>query len=157
VIYVMSATLSSVPRPTETPLGLALAQTAKAVGRAFDDALGAAGGSRPAWLILLALKTGQPSTQTDLAAAVGIREATLSHHLSALEADGLVARVRDPENRRVQRVTLTPGGDRQFLVLAKAAQSYDRQLSAGLNDRDTAALRRILSRLHENVTAPDHG
>jgi MarR family transcriptional regulator for hemolysin len=145
------------PRPTQTPLGLALAQTAKAVGRAFDDAVAAAGGSRPAWLILLALKTGQPSTQTDLAAAVGIREATLSHHLTALEADGLVARVRVPDNRRVQQVTLTPAGDKQFLVLAKAAQAYDRQLSAGLNDRDTAALRRILDRMRANVTTPGNG
>ena len=153
----MSATLSVVPRPTQTPLGLALAQTAKAVGRAFDDALSEAGGSRPAWLILLALKTGQPSTQTDLAVAVGIREATLSHHLSALEADRLVARMRDPDNRRVQQVTLTPAGDRQFLVLAKAAQAYDRRLSTGLTDRDTAALRRILERMRANVTTRDNG
>jgi MarR family transcriptional regulator, transcriptional regulator for hemolysin len=153
----MSDTLSTMPRPTQTPLGLALAQTAKAVGRAFDDALGAAGGSRPAWLILLALKTGQPSTQTDLAAAVGIREATLSHHLTALEADGLVARVRVPDNRRVQQVTLTPAGDQQFLVLAKAAQAYDHQLCAGLTDRDTAALRRILDRMRANVTTLDIG
>jgi MarR family transcriptional regulator for hemolysin len=153
----MSDTLSPVPRPTQTPLGLALAQTAKAVGRAFDDALAAAGGSRPAWLILLALKTGQPSTQTDLAAAVGIREATLSHHLSALEADGLVARVRDPDNRRVQQVTLTAAGDKHFLVLAKAAQAYDRRLCAELTDRDTAALRRILDRMRANVSAPDVG
>jgi MarR family transcriptional regulator for hemolysin len=153
----MSATLSPVPRPTQTPLGLALAQTAKAVGRAFDDALNTAGGSRPAWLILLALKTGQPSTQIALAAAVGIREATLSHHLNALETDGLVARVRDPNNRRVHQVTLTPAGDKQFLVLAKAAQAYDRQLCAGLNYRDTAALRRILDRMRENVGAADIG
>jgi MarR family transcriptional regulator for hemolysin len=153
----MSARLPVVPRPTQTPLGLALAQTAKVVGRAFDDALADAGGSRPAWLILLALKTGQPSTQTDLAAAVGIREATLSHHLSALESDRLVARVRDPDNRRVQQVTLTPAGDRQFLALAKAAQAYDRQLSTGLSDRDTAALRRILERMRANVASPDVG
>jgi MarR family transcriptional regulator for hemolysin len=153
----MSARLPVVPPPTQTPLGLALAQTAKVVGRAFDDALADAGGSRPAWLILLALKTGQPSTQTDLAAAVGIREATLSHHLSALESDRLVARVRDPDNRRVQQVTLTPAGDRQFLALAKAAQAYDRQLSTGLSDRDTAALRRILERMRANVASPDVG
>ena len=143
------------PRPTRTPLGLALAQTAKAVGRAFEAARAAAGGSRPAWLILLALKTGQPSTQIALAGAVGIREATLSHHLNALEMDGLVARVRDPDNRRVHQVTLTPAGDKQFIVLAKAAQAYDRQLSAGLNDRDTAALRRILDRMRENVAPTD--
>jgi MarR family transcriptional regulator for hemolysin len=140
-----------VPRPTGTPLGLALAQTAKAVGRAFDDALDAAGGSRPAWLILLALKTGQPSTQTDLAAAVGIREATLSHHLSAMEAVGLITRARNPDNRRVQLVGLTPPGDEQFHTLAAAARSHDRRLCSGLTEKETATLRSLLNRLHDNV------
>jgi MarR family transcriptional regulator, transcriptional regulator for hemolysin len=144
-----------VPRPTQTPLGLALAQTAKAVGRAFDDTLTEAGGSRPAWLILLALKTGQPRTQTDLAATVGIREATLSHHLTALESDGFVVRVRNPDNRRVQQVSLTPAGDEQFLALATAARAHDRRLTAGLTDTDTATLRALLNRLRDNATPTD--
>jgi MarR family transcriptional regulator for hemolysin len=144
-----------VPRPTQTPLGLALAQTAKAVGRAFDDTLTSAGGSRPAWLILLALKTGQPRTQTDLASVVGIREATLSHHLTAMESDGLVARVRNPDNRRVQQVSLTPAGDEQFLVLARAARAHDRRLTTRLSDKETAALRTLLSRLRDNVAPAD--
>jgi MarR family transcriptional regulator, transcriptional regulator for hemolysin len=144
-----------VPRPTQTPLGLALAQTAKAVGRAFDDTLTEAGGSRPAWLILLALKTGQPRTQTDLAAAVGIREATLSHHLTALESDGLVVRVRNPDNRRVQQVSLTPAGDEQFLALARAARAHDRRLTAGLTDTDTDTLRELLNRLRDNAAPAD--
>jgi MarR family transcriptional regulator for hemolysin len=34
-------------RPSQPPIGLLLARTAKAVSRAFDDALTAAGGSLP--------------------------------------------------------------------------------------------------------------
>jgi MarR family transcriptional regulator for hemolysin len=145
-----------VPRPTQTPLGLALAQTAKAVGRAFDDALSAAGGSRPTWLILLALQKAQPSTQTDLAAAVGIREATLSHHLAALEAEGLVARVRHPDNRRVQQVSLTPAGSERFQTLAAAAGAHDRRLRAGLSERQATELRGLLGRLRDNVAPREH-
>ena len=39
----------------------------------------------PAWLILLSLKAGRPETQRELAAAVGIQGATLTHHLDAME------------------------------------------------------------------------
>ena len=59
------------------PIGLTLARTAKTVGRAFDDALAAAGGSTPIWLILISLKTRPTSNQRELARAVGIQGATL--------------------------------------------------------------------------------
>src|SRR3954453_11997611 len=114
------------PPPVRRPLGLQLAATAKAVSRAFDDALAAAGGSRPTWLILLALKTRQLASQRELAEAVGIQGATLTHHLGVMEAAGLVSRNRDPGNRRVQFVALTDDGDATFLKLRNAAIAHDR-------------------------------
>src|SRR5437763_10017560 len=100
------------PRPSTgppggPPIGLLLAQTAKIVSRAFDDALAAAGGSTSTWLILLALKTQQIDNQRALADAIGIQGATLTHHLDNLEKQGLVRRVSDAANRRVQRVEMT--------------------------------------------------
>ena len=38
------------------PVGLRLSQAARAVSRAFDEALEQAGGTLPVWLILLNLK-----------------------------------------------------------------------------------------------------
>src|SRR3954468_23344125 len=105
------------PPPPRSPIGLQLAQTAKVVSRAFDDALAAAGGSRATWLVLLAVKTRDVTSQRELADAVGIQGATLTHHLAAMEATGLVERRRDPDNRRVQFVGLTAAGDAQFLRL----------------------------------------
>ena len=57
--------------------------------RAFDEALGEAGGTLPVWLILLNLKIRKPANQRELAEAVGVREATLTHHLNAMDARGL--------------------------------------------------------------------
>ena len=103
---------SLVPVPTgfPAPIGLRLNQAARAVGRAFDKALEEAGGTLPVWLILLNLKIHRPGTQRDLAEKVGIREATLTHHLNAMDADGLITRTRDASNRRIQVVTLMDGG-----------------------------------------------
>src|SRR5690242_1527177 len=147
---------SSVPVPGgfPVPIGLRLNQAARAVGRAFDDALAEAGGSLPVWLILLNLKIRRPGAQRELADAVGIREATLTHHLNAMDADGLITRARDAANRRVHVVTLTEKGDRLFLALRTAAMAFDTKLRAGLADSDLATLETLLTRLSANVGAP---
>jgi MarR family transcriptional regulator, transcriptional regulator for hemolysin len=130
---------------------LALANTAKRLSRAFDDALADAGGSRPVWLILLALKGQRPETQRELAAAVGVEGATLTHHLDGMERAGLVSRERLPENRRVQRVELTAKGEKAFLRLRDAAVAYDALLREGVAERDLERMRTVLRRMEENV------
>src|ERR1700749_2274192 len=97
-------TLAGMPEPFPLPIGLRLNQAARTVGRAFDEALEAAGGSLPVWLVLLNLKVRQPGTQRELAEAVGITEATLTPHLNAMDADGLITRGREAANRRAQVV-----------------------------------------------------
>ena len=57
-------TLTGMPEPFLLPIGLRLNQTARAVGRAFDQALADAGGSLPVWLILLNLTIGRPGSAT---------------------------------------------------------------------------------------------
>ncbi|MDN3359829.1 MarR family winged helix-turn-helix transcriptional regulator [Actinomadura sp. DC4] len=142
-------------KPAGRPIGLTLARTAKIVGRAFDDALAAAGGSTPIWLILISLKTHPTCNQRELAEAVGIQGATLTHHLNAMEADGLITRRRDPANRRVHQVRLTEQGEALFFRLAAAARAHDQRLRAGLEQEDVAALERLLGRLHDNVVITD--
>jgi MarR family transcriptional regulator, transcriptional regulator for hemolysin len=139
--------------PRQQPIGLALASTAKRLSRAFDDTLAEAGGSRPVWLILLALKVEPPQTQRELAAAVGIEGATLTHHLDAMQRAGLVTRERMPENRRVQRVELTEDGERTFLRLRDAAVRFDTRIRAGLSDADVDCLRKLLTTLETNSAA----
>jgi MarR family transcriptional regulator, transcriptional regulator for hemolysin len=138
-------------RPARTPIGLELARAARTVSRAFDDALTEAGGSLPVWLVLLNLKTRQLSSQRDLAEAVGVREATLTHHLNAMDSQGLVTRTRDPANRRVHVVELTPAGEAAFIRLAEAATAFDRKLRDGLTDTDLDGLAALLGRLASNV------
>lgn len=144
-------------RPARVPIGLQLAQVARTVSRAFDDALAAAGGTLPVWLVLLNIKTRQLANQRELAEAVGIREATLTHHLNAMEADGLITRERHPQNRRIHVVRLTADGDAVFLRLRDAAIAFDRQLRSGFTDADLAGLGAALDRLSGNAGGAEGG
>jgi MarR family transcriptional regulator for hemolysin len=133
------------------PIGLELARAARAVGRAFDAALAEAGGSLPVWLVLLNIQTGRAGNQRELADAVGVREATLTHHLNAMERDGLLTRRRDELNRRIHVVELTAAGEAAFVALRDAATAFDRQLRGGLAAEQLDAAREVLARLVANV------
>ena len=136
---------------SDSPIGATVTSTAKALGRAFDGALAAVGGSTPTWLVLRELQSRQLGTQGELAAVLGITQPTLSHHLDGLERAGLVTRTRDPGNRRVQRLAVTEAGEQVFLRLRRAAAAFEGRLRAGLDDDDVTTLRTLLARLEENA------
>ena len=140
------------PASNRPPIGLALNRAARIVGRAFDEALTEAGGSLPIWLVLLNVETHQAATQRSLAAALGLREPTLSHHLATMESDGLITRRRDDANRRVQVVALTDEGRTRFRQLRKAALAFDQELGRGIDDADLTLVDEILARLTANVS-----
>jgi MarR family transcriptional regulator for hemolysin len=136
----MISTMSYMPRPTQPPVGLQLANTAKAVSRAFNDALAEAGGTLPVWLVLSSVKSEDRRTQLELARAVGIEGPTLTRHLDGLEDAGLVRRQRDAADRRAMRVELTE-------------IAFNRRLTDGLSEQELDRLRRTLVRLGENVSS----
>ncbi len=139
------------PAPRGMPIGLRLAGVARDVGRAFDDTLAAAGGSRPLWMVLLALKSGAAASQQQIADHIGIRGATLTHHLAGMEARGLVVRTREPGDRRTQVVRLTDEGERMFGAMAEAAHEFDQRLRAGFTKAELSHLDLFLRRLQENA------
>jgi MarR family transcriptional regulator for hemolysin len=141
----------SMPRPAQLPIGLQLSRTARAASRAFDHALAQAGGSVPVWLVLISVKSQQLHNQRELAEAVGIREATLTHHLNAMDEQGLITRRRDPGNRRVHLVELTEAGEAAFQRLRGAATAFDQRLRRGLSPDEISQLGRLLDRLAANL------
>ena len=138
-------------RQNGPPLGLLLANTSKAVGRAFNKALAERGGSIPIWLILNALKGERRRTQLELANAVGIEGPTLTRHLDGMEQAGLVRRQRDTVDRRAIQVELTRAGHTLHGRLLKAVIGFNQQLRAGLSGEDVEWLRRLLGQLQDNV------
>ena len=138
-------------KPPTTPIGLQIANTSKAVSRAFNDRLADAGGSVPMWLILSSLKSNERRTQLELARAVGIEGPTLTRHLDGLEENGIVRRVRDGNDRRAVRVELTDEGERLFQTLRQAVIAFNRTLTDGVAEKELERLRTALARLEQNV------
>lgn len=143
--------------PGPVPVAVAMWQSVHRVMRAFDAHLSEQGATWQVWHILLAVHQGTPATQRELAQAVGIREATLTHHLRGMEDKGLIVRSRQENNRRVQRIEVTKAGEALFRRLKTQAIEFDRTLreAIGPGEGDVEAFFATLTRLAESV--PDAG
>ena len=140
------------PRPSVLPpIGLRLTRTSREVTNAFERAMAEAGGSASAWQVLLLVRSQQWGTQSRMADAMGITGATLTHHLNALEKQGLVRRWREAENRRVQKVELTEQGEALFARLREVAMRHDKRLRTNLTDAETAQLAELLDKLRAGL------
>src|SRR3954453_10522373 len=126
------------------PIGLRLTQTARVVSQAFERAMAEAGGSASTWQVLLLVRSRNWDKQSELAEAMGVTSATLTHHLNGLERDGLIRRWREPDNRRVQRVELTDEGAAMFDRLREVAVAYDARLRALLAPAEAEQLGELL-------------
>jgi MarR family transcriptional regulator for hemolysin len=133
--------------PPETPIGLLLSQTARQLSRSFDEALAAAGGSLPTWLILMSLMREGRLSHGELAQRVGVQGPTLTHHLDAMADQGLVLRERPPDNRRLQFARLTPAGVAKFHRLRRAAAEHDERIRSSFSNKELQQMRALLTRL----------
>ena len=100
---------------------------------------------------MLSVKSKELANQRELAGMIGIQGATLTHHLNAMEAQGLLTRRRDPENRRVHQVELTDAGEAMFERLRQAALVFDKRLRKGIEEARLAEFAEVLAALRANV------
>jgi MarR family transcriptional regulator for hemolysin len=131
----------------DLPIGLRLTRTARTVSQAFERAMAGAGGSAATWQVLLLVQTQNWDTQSAMARSLGITAATLTHHLNALERQGLVRRWREPDDRRSQRVELTDEGSELFGRLREVALAHDARLRGALSEAEAEQLAGLLDRL----------
>ena len=94
--------------------------------------------------------------QRALVQTMGIDPSILVTLLNPLEADGLVTRQRDPDDRRRHLVTLTAAGKRHLTSAARAQQETEDALFASLEDDQREQLRGVLLVLRDALAADPH-
>ena len=135
----------------DEPLTRQLVMSAKAIKAMFEDALASEGATLATWVVLNGVERGRWASQSGLAKELRIEGATVTRHLDRLEREGLVARSRDPEDRRQISVRLTPEGKLLHRRLKAVARRVDDQVCEGLTERDRSDLERVLERIRSNV------
>ncbi len=88
----------------------ALAAASRSVIGLYRPVLEPLGLTHPQYLVMLALWEKSPRRVRDIADQLLLDSATLSPLLKRLEAAGLIQRIRDPQDERALKVTLTSKG-----------------------------------------------
>lgn len=104
--------------------------------------------------LMSALALEVAASQQDLAARLGVVPSLVVSLADHLERLGAVQRVRDPEDRRRQILTLTDHGRTLLTQCDSAALVLDRDLAAQLTAAQQAALHEALAILAANVGLP---
>jgi DNA-binding MarR family transcriptional regulator len=97
--------------------------------------------------VLRFLARNPGSTQRELADAIGMPSSRLVAMADELERRGLVRRVRDEQDRRSHRITLTAGGEAELAVIAREAREHKNELLAALSAEEQDQLAELLRRI----------
>jgi DNA-binding MarR family transcriptional regulator len=131
-----------------------LNQTAILVGRVVNEALAVEGTHRYQFAALATLDAFGAVSQAELCRRTSIDRSDMNAVVNALEAEGVVTRVSDPDDRRQNIVEMTEWGKTRFKrVKAGLAEAENRAL-APLAPRDRRELLRLLRILHDYHAVP---
>ena len=93
------------------------------------------------------LDRGGPATSSDLARLERISPQSVGVTIAGLEQRGLIARQRDPQDRRRHVVSITAAGGIELLRLRAMVQALEDEFFAPLSAADRAVLHELLTRL----------
>lgn len=140
-------------RPEECPyylLSRASLSTSAALRRGFASA--GVENVRPAYIgALLALWQEDGLKVLDLSRKAGLEPSTMTGLLDRMERDGLLTRTPDPDDRRAQRICLTPAGQAAQAPIMKAMDETIAGIMAGISDEEIETMKRLLRKILSNT------
>jgi DNA-binding MarR family transcriptional regulator len=106
---------------------------------------------RPLYGILGRLQAAGPQRTSDIATHLGVDISTVSRQVGQLEAEGLVGRGTDPNDRRAAMIHLTVAGADLLSRLRAARREYLSGVLKGWSQADIDDLGRLLERLADDL------
>ncbi len=126
------------------------------ISKAFNDrmrqkteAMGMSEGMRK---ILFHLKNNSKLTQQELAKRCHLSTPAVSVTLQKMEAEGLVLRKHDPDDRRTILLSLTEAGNALDRKVIRTIEETERELLEGISPEELGQLRPILLKMYKNFT-----
>ena len=136
-------------------LATLLQDTSRRLWIRFEARTASHGLSAAQWRLLGQLLCDGPSTQTALAALLGVEPISVSRLLDRMEQGGWLRREPHPEDRRARIVVAT---DKALQVAPEAKQAIDAvcdEALAGLSDDDRRLVHAALLKISENLKAAE--
>ena len=105
----------------------------------------------PEQLVIMYLGARGASNQTATADRLEIDKGSITKTTSKLEAKGFIIREANPNNRRENRIELSPAGQELLQVMRSAHEELNEVMFAGLSKEEVDATCRTLSTIASNL------
>jgi DNA-binding MarR family transcriptional regulator len=125
---------------------LGLLEVARTVQERVEAALESVGLSGPKYMTLEQLiRAGEPMSLSALAECRKCVRSNITQLIDRLEAEGLVERIADTDDRRSIRARITTSGREKFATGTEAVQQVQAELAAKVSAEDREHFLRVLS------------
>jgi len=138
----------------EESIGFWTVMAAGAFRRAMNERLAPEGITYRQCQVLGFLVLEETLSQTELAERMHIEPPTLVGILDRMERDGWICRRPSPIDRRKNQIELTEAAAPIWQKITAHAKQVRAQASEGLTERQIETLKRLLSKVCENLSAP---
>lgn len=139
----------------EESVGYWLTLATQAYHRVLAERLSPAGITHRQTHVIGWLKLCGELSQGELARKMLIEPPTLVRILDRMEAAGWVRRSGDPRDRRRRIVSLTDNADPVWERIADCARELRQAAVAGLSERESSQLKRLLQHVFANLQTPN--
>jgi MarR family transcriptional regulator, transcriptional regulator for hemolysin len=139
-------------RAIESDFLFLIYDVAQLVRRHADKRARIHGMTRAQWAVLARLEREPGITQSRLALLTDVEPITIGRLVDRLEANGLIERRPDPDDRRVWRLSLTAKSAVALEQIAAFRRELHEEMGDGLEGSDVAVLVKCLQRMRVNLT-----
>lgn len=136
-------------------IGFYLCDNARLIKRVFNRRVKDLDITRSQWAVLWRLSTANGMSQAELADQAEIEQPSLVRHVDNLEEQGWIVRKRDTKDRRINRLFLTPKGEKLMEKAWQHGMDIRDEYLKGLSEDEEAQLASLLSKLKDNLSRID--
>jgi len=122
---------------------------------ALDERLAPFGIKSADYIVLVLLANDMADTASSVCSVIAHDPGAMTRKIDALEARGLVRRVRSSEDRRTIKLELTPEGRKLYPKVLAAAIERANELLQGFSKAEVRQLEELLKRILANAAAMD--
>lgn len=133
-------------------LGFLLDDTARLFRREFGARARQHGITALQWRLLMQLRRGGATRQSELADLIEVEPITLSRMVDRLVDAGFIVRRHDPADRRAWQLSLTDRVDELAADVQPLVDDLNLYALSGLDQEEHDRLRRLLSRVRANIS-----
>ena len=128
-----------------------ISQSAKAFSEALDRRLRPYNITRPQWMAIYYIYTGDFMTQRALADKMSVKEPTVVRLIQKMEQYEILTSFSTNEDKRLKQLALTDKGIRLFHQLLPVAEKFKNDTIAGISEENLQILKDTLNTMVSNA------